>query len=149
MTRALVEQEARTVFVSSHLLDEVEKICDHAAIVDRGKILVQGAIADLAEGGTRHELIIGVDDPARALEVLDASSLTHQAQRSDEGLRVTLSEVPDDVSSTERAAAVNAALVGAGLAVSRLEPVRQSLEKRFLEVTSRLSDSTTTEEVAA
>jgi ABC-2 type transport system ATP-binding protein len=148
MIRAMVEQEGRTVFISSHLLDEVEKICDHAAIVDRGKILMQGAIADLAEGGARHELIIGVDDPVRALEVLDASNLTRQAQRSDEGLRVTLSEVPD-VSSTERAAAVNAALVGAGLAVSRLEPVRQSLEKRFLEVTSRLSDSTTTEEVAA
>jgi hypothetical protein len=109
---------------------------------------MQGSIADLAEGGTRHELIIGVDDPVRALKVLDASNLTRQAQRSDEGLRVTLSEVPD-VSSTERAAAVNSTLVGAGLAVSRLEPVRQSLEKRFLEVTSRLSDSTTTEEVAA
>jgi hypothetical protein len=41
-------------------------------------------------------------------------------------------------SPPERAAAVNAALVGSGLAVSRLEPVRQSLEQRFLEVTSRL-----------
>jgi ABC-2 type transport system ATP-binding protein len=136
------------VFISSHLLDEVEKICDHAAIVDRGKILMQGAIADLAEGGAGHELIIGVNDPVRALEVLDASNLTRQAQRSDEGLRVTLSEIAE-MSSTERAAAVNAALVGAGLAVSRLEPVRQSLEKRFLEVTSRLSDSTTTEKQVA
>lgn len=148
MIRAMVEQEGRTVFISSHLLDEVEKICDHAAIVDRGKILMQGAIADLAEGGARHELIIGVDDPVRALEVLDASSLTRRAQHSDEGLRVSLSEVAE-MSSTEGAAAVNAALVGAGLAVWRLEPVRQSLEKRFLEVTSRLSDSTATEEEVA
>jgi ABC-2 type transport system ATP-binding protein len=149
MIRAMVEQEGRTVFISSHLLDEVEKICDHAAIVDRGKILMQGAIADLAEGGARHELIVGVDDPVRALEVLDASSLTQRAQHSDEGLRVILSEVAE-MSSTEGAAAVNAALVGAGLAVWRLEPVRQSLEKRFLEVTSRLSDSPATEkEVAA
>jgi ABC-2 type transport system ATP-binding protein len=147
MIRAMVEQEGRTVFISSHLLDEVEKICDHAAIVDRGKILMQGAIADLAEGGARHELIVGVDDPVRALEVLEESSLVRQAQRSDEGLRVTLDELAD-MSSTQSAADVNAALVGAGLAVSRLEPVRQSLEKRFLEVTSRLSDSTT-EEVGA
>jgi ABC-2 type transport system ATP-binding protein len=147
MIRAMVEQEGRTVFISSHLLDEVEKICDHAAIVDRGKILMQGAIADLAEGGTRHELIVGVDDPVRALGVLEESALAHQAQRSDEGLRVTLGE-GSGVSPSESAAAVNAALVGAGLAVSRLEPVRQSLEKRFLEVTSRLSDSTT-EEVRA
>ncbi len=95
MIRAMVEQEGRTVFISSHLLDEVEKICDHAAIVDRGKILMQGAIAELAEGSTRHELIVGVDDPVRALEVLEGSSLVSQAQRSDEGLRVTLSEAAD------------------------------------------------------
>ena len=144
MIRAMVEQEGRTVFISSHLLDEVEKICDHAAIVDRGKILMQGAIDDLAEGSARHELIVGVDDPVRALGVLEASDSVLQAQRSDEGLRVVLGEVPD-MSGAESAAAINAALVGAGLAVSRLEPVRQSLEKRFLEVTSRLSDSTTEE----
>ncbi|HEX5307887.1 MAG TPA: ABC transporter ATP-binding protein [Solirubrobacteraceae bacterium] len=147
MIRAMVEQEGRTVFISSHLLDEVEKICDHAAIVDRGKVLMQGAIADLAAGGTRHELIVGVDDPLRALDVLQGSSSVRQAQRSDEGLRVTLSERAE-ASHTDSAAAVNAALVEAGLAVSRLEPVRQSLEKRFLEVTSRLSDSTV-EEVGA
>ncbi|MFZ1926535.1 MAG: ABC transporter ATP-binding protein, partial [Solirubrobacteraceae bacterium] len=144
MIRDMVEQEGRTIFISSHLLDEVEKICDHAAIVDRGKILMQGAIADLAEGSARHELIVGVDDPVRALGILEASDSVLQAQRSDEGLRVMLGEVPG-VSDAESAAAINAVLVGAGLAVSRLEPVRQSLEKRFLEVTSRLSDSTTEE----
>ncbi len=147
MIRDMVEQEGRTVFISSHLLDEVEKICDHAAIVDRGKILMQGAISELAEGGARHELIVNVDDPLRALEVLETSAQVAQAQRSDEGLRVIFSDLAD-ISAAEQAASVNAALVGAGLAVSRLEPVRQSLEKRFLEVTSRLSDSTV-EEVRA
>jgi ABC-2 type transport system ATP-binding protein len=147
MIRAMVEQEGRTVFISSHLLDEVEKICDHAAIVDRGKIITQGAIAELAEGSTQHELIVGVDDPARALTLLEGSEQVRHCQRSDEGLRVVLSDV-SEMSPADRAAAVNAALVGAGLAVSRLEPVRQSLEKRFLEVTSRLSDSTA-EEVSA
>ena len=43
MIRAMVEHEGRTVFLSSHLLDEVEKICDAAAIVDRGKIVTQGS----------------------------------------------------------------------------------------------------------
>jgi ABC-2 type transport system ATP-binding protein len=144
MIRAMVEQEGRTVFISSHLLDEVEKICDHAAIVDRGKIVTQGAIAELAEGSTEHELIVGVDDPERALVVLEGSERVRQAWRSDEGLRVVLADMAD-LSAAEQAAAVNAALVVAGLAVSRLEPVRQSLEKRFLEVTSRLSDPTTVE----
>jgi ABC-2 type transport system ATP-binding protein len=132
MIRALVEQEGRTVFLSSHLLDEVEKICDAAAIVDRGKVLTQGPIAELAGGGARHELIVGVDDVERALDVLAASDAVREAHRSDEGLRVVLAGSP------ETAAEINALLVSGGLAVTRLEPVRHSLEHRFLEITSRL-----------
>jgi ABC-2 type transport system ATP-binding protein len=147
MIRAMVEQEGRTVFLSSHLLDEVEKICDHAAIVDRGKILMQGSISELAEGGTRHELIVGVDAPDRALAVLDGHQQVQEAHRSEEGLRVVLVDGPA-ISVLDSSAAVNAALVGSGLAVFRLEPVRQSLEQRFLEVTSRLDD-TPAEEVRA
>ncbi len=145
MIRAMVEQEGRTVFLSSHLLDEVEKICDHAAIVDHGKIITQGAIAELAEGATVHELIVGVNDSERGLAVLEGCDAARGAQRSDEGLRVVLTDGSES-SPAERAAAVNAALVGAGLAVSRLEPVRQSLEQRFLEVTSRLSGSSAEEQ---
>jgi len=132
MIRAMVEQEGRTVFISSHLLDEVEKICDAAAIVDRGKVITQGPIAELAGGGAQHELIVGVDDPTRALALLEGLVAVREAHRSDEGLRVLLSGGP------EGAAAVNARLVSAGLAVGRLEPVRHSLEQRFLEITSRL-----------
>jgi ABC-2 type transport system ATP-binding protein len=134
MIRAMVERENRTVFLSSHLLDEVEKICDHAAIVDRGKIVTQGPIAELARGGegARNELIVGVDDVERALSALQGSELVHEARRSDEGLRVVLA------GAVESAAQVNAALVGAGVGVMRLEPVRHSLEQRFLEVTTRL-----------
>ena len=132
MIRAMVEHEGRTVFLSSHLLDEVEKICDAAAIVDRGKIITQGPIAELAEGGARHELIVGVDDPERALSLLGTSELVREARRSDEGIRVILSGEP------RSAAEINSMLVRAGLGVVRLEPVRHSLEQRFLEITSRL-----------
>jgi ABC-2 type transport system ATP-binding protein len=142
MIRAIVEQERRTVFISSHLLDEVEKTCDEAAIVDRGKVIVQGPIAELARGGvgTHPQLIIGVDDPARALSALDGSEQVLEAHRSDEGLRVILAGDP------ATAALINATLVQAGVGVTRLEPVRESLEQRFLEVTSRL-DAPTGEEV--
>jgi len=134
MIRQMVEQEGRTVFLSSHLLDEVEKTCDAAAIVDRGKIVTQGPIAELAQGGegARHELIVGVDDVEQALATLHGSELVSDARRSEEGLRVVLAGAP------ESAALVNARLVGAGLAVMRLEPVRHSLEQRFLEITARL-----------
>jgi ABC-2 type transport system ATP-binding protein len=144
MIRAMVEQEGRTVFVSSHLLDEVEKTCDAAAIVDRGKIVTQGAIADLAAGGdARHELTVGVDDIERALGVLRASQLVTDARPADEGIRVVLSGEP------QTAALLNAALVQAGVGVVRLEPVRHSLEQRFLQITSRLDADLVPEEVKA
>jgi ABC-2 type transport system ATP-binding protein len=144
MIRAMVEQEGRTVFISSHLLDEVEKTCDAAAIVDRGKIVTQGAIADLAAGGgARHELIVGVDDADRALSVLGGSELVAEARRDDEGIRVVLSGDP------QTAAQINAELVRAGIGVTRLEPVRHSLEQRFLQITSRLDADLVPEEVKA
>jgi ABC-2 type transport system ATP-binding protein len=144
MIRAMVEQEGRTVFVSSHLLDEVEKTCDAAAIVDRGKIVTQGAIADLAAGGgARNELIVGVDDADRALGILGASALVAEARRDDEGIRVVL------VGEPQTAAQVNAALVQAGIGVIRLEPVRHSLEQRFLQITARLDTDLVPEEVKA
>jgi len=144
MIRAMVEQEGRTVFISSHLLDEVERTCDAAAIVDRGKLITQGAISDLAEGGgARHELILGVDDLERALSTLQASALVLEARRSDEGLRVVLAGDP------QTAALLNAELVHAGIGVTRLEPVRHSLEQRFLQVTSRLDAALVPEELKA
>jgi ABC-type multidrug transport system ATPase subunit len=133
MIRAMVEQEGRTVFISSHLLDEVERTCDAAAIVDRGKIIVQGAIAELASAdGARHELILGVNDAELALSTLGATELVAEAHRADGGLRVILS------GEVETAAQLNAMLVQAGVGVMRLEPVRHSLEQRFLEITARL-----------
>jgi ABC-2 type transport system ATP-binding protein len=134
MIRELVEQEGRTVFLSSHLLDEVEKTCDSAAIVDRGKVIMQGPIAELAGGGrgAAHELDLGVDDTALALATLAKLDLVREARQVDSGVRVLLA------GTVETAAAVNAALVHAGVGVLRLEPVRHSLEQRFLEVTARL-----------
>lgn len=144
MIRAMVQQEGRTVFLSSHLLDEVEKVCDAAAIVDRGKVVTQGAIAELASGeSVAHELLIGVQDEQLARSVLQSSDLVRAVSSSDEGLRVVLAGAP------ETAAALNASLVHAGVGVTRLEPVRVSLEARFLEITSRLDEVPAQEEVAS
>jgi ABC-2 type transport system ATP-binding protein len=142
MIRAMVEQEGRTVFLSSHLLDEVEKVCDLAAIVDHGKVVVQGTLHQLAGGGARHELQIGVDDPALAILTLDGHDLVHEVTPTADGLRVVLAGGPETV------AGVNAALVGAGVGVLHLEPVRHTLEERFLQITSAEIDSPS-QEVAA
>jgi ABC-2 type transport system ATP-binding protein len=144
MIRGMVEEEGRTIFLSSHLLDEIEKICDAAAIVDRGTVVTQGPIAELASaGGAGHELLLGVDDVELALDVLSACDLVGSLARDDGGLRLVLRAGP------ESAAEINTRLVYAGVGVLRVEPVRVSLEQRFLEITSTLDGDSATMEVHA
>jgi ABC-2 type transport system ATP-binding protein len=137
MIRALVA-EGRTVVLSSHLLDEVEKICDSIAIVDRGRVVMQGTIAELKAGGDQRTALVGVDDVDRATGLLAASRAVHSTEAAPDGLRITL--VPG--SSPRRALAeINRALVLGGIGVHRLEPADITLEQRFLEITSRLGDA--------
>jgi ABC-2 type transport system ATP-binding protein len=124
MIRGLVD-EGRTVVLSSHLLDEVEKTCDTIAIVDRGRVVVQGSIAELTGDGST--VLVGTADDLRAQALLAG----YGAEPADGGLRVPITD-------TTTAAHINRRLVEAGLDVHRLEPERITLERRFLEITSRL-----------
>jgi ABC-2 type transport system ATP-binding protein len=130
MIRTLVEDEHRTVFVSSHLLDEVEKTCDLAAIIDGGRVITQGTIAELvADEGS--ELVIECDDIDRALALLTGDPTVRELRAEHGALRMSLV-------ARDQAGEINSRLVGAGLVVTRLEPARRSLEDRFLEITTRL-----------
>ena len=124
--------EGRTVLLSSHLLDEVEKICDEVAIVDRGRVVAQGPIADLA-AGAQQTILIATSDDEKALSVYSAHRAVESVATESLGIRVTLREpVADELSRS---------LVHAGLAIRRFEPARVSLEQRFLEITSRLEEA--------
>ena len=134
MIRAMVEQEGRTVFLSSHLLDEVEKICD-AARSSTGQVVTQGPIEEISRGGAgaANELILGVDDVYTALGILDGSELVREAHRSDEGIRVALAGEPQSAARERGARARWRGGASPG-------PVRHSLEQRFLEITARLDE---------
>jgi ABC-2 type transport system ATP-binding protein len=130
LIRSFVD-EGRTVFLSSHLLDEVEKTCDQVAIVDQGVVVVQGAVGAIAAQGD-PTLLIEIDDSAAARKVFGGEPrITHVEEEGASVLRLTLGDglVP---------AEINRALVNAGVAVSRLEPARATLEETFLSITSRL-----------
>ena len=131
--RSFVEQGG-TIVLSSHLLDEVEKTCDHVAIVDRGVIVAQGSIAEL-RGADGRSVLVEVDQPARARALLAAHAAVESVLDDGSLLRVALRDgdaaVPD----------LNRRLVEAGLAVRRLEPQQASLEQRFLEITTRLENA--------
>ena len=129
--RSIVD-DGRTVFLSSHLLDEVEKICDMAAIVDHGKILMAGTVAEIAAGG-QPTISVGVDDPILAERVLLDHPAVSESGEIAGGLRLVLAD-----SSNAAVADITRRLVEAGVGVYRVEPARVSLEERFLEVTTRL-----------
>jgi ABC-2 type transport system ATP-binding protein len=126
--------EGRTVLLSSHLLDEVEKICDAAAIVDHGRVVLQGSIAEIA-AGSEQTLLVRCDQLERAAALIRNHPAVHAVTDTLDGLQVTLR--PGDVAEAA-GADLNRRLVEAGITVHRLEPTRASLESRFLEITSRL-----------
>jgi ABC-2 type transport system ATP-binding protein len=134
LIRAFVD-EGRTVFLSSHLLDEVERTCDQVAIIDRGHVVTQGATAEVAAGG-ESVVLIGCDDPDSATAVLARDPRVGSVSPGERGqIRVALAAgAPEDAT----AAAINRLLVESGLDVHQLERSRVSLEQRFLEITSRL-----------
>jgi ABC-2 type transport system ATP-binding protein len=119
--------EGVTVFVSSHLLWEVEAMCDRVAVLARGRLVAEGSPSSLrpAAGSVRLE----VGDPARAIRVLSAlEGVTLDGEPRGEApaaLRVRLAP-------PATAASVNAALVASGVAVSALVPEHESLEDVFL-----------------
>src|SRR5215216_4070170 len=129
--------EGRTVLLSSHLLDEVEKICDAVAIVDRGRVVMQGSIAELARG-SQQTILIATSDEERALAILAEHRAVASAAAEADGVRVRLRT---DVEAERAADDIGRRLVLAGLAIRRFEPARASLEQRFLEITSRLEEA--------
>ncbi|KDN76461.1 ABC transporter ATP-binding protein [Streptomyces olindensis] len=126
--RTLVRElasDGTTVFLSSHLLDEIEQVCTHAAVMARGRLITQGPVAELA-AGARGRLVVTTPDPAEAARVLKEQGVADLAVTDD---RVT-GEPPD-----RDLAEVNAALVTAGVRVRGFTVERASLEDAFVALT--------------
>jgi ABC-2 type transport system ATP-binding protein len=135
MIRSLVT-EGRTVVLSSHLLDEVERTCDAVAIVDRGRVIRQGPITELL-AGTAVTLQVDCADPDRAAAVVEAANLPVRVSMDGDSLAITLpAEAPRETIAT-----IARLLVQGGISVYRLQPVHTSLESWFLQVTSRLGEA--------
>ncbi|MFI6697095.1 ATP-binding cassette domain-containing protein [Streptomyces sp. NPDC050433] len=132
--RALVRElagEGTTVFLSSHLLDEIEQVCTHAAVMARGRLLTQGTVAELA-AGTRGRLAVTTSDPGDAARVLKELGVTDVTVAGD---RVT-GELPvSDEGEPADPAELNAALVRAGVRVRAFGVERASLEDAFVALT--------------
>ncbi len=109
MIRSLVD-EGRTVMLSSHLLDEVERTCDAVAIVDRGRVIRQGPIGELVRTAGTRTVRLDCSDPAAAGRLLEQSGIATGVAPGELELTVTL----PSGASRETVAEVNRRLVEGG-----------------------------------
>ncbi|MGO8687098.1 MAG: ABC transporter ATP-binding protein [Candidatus Dormibacteria bacterium] len=122
-TRAIIRElrdRGCAVFLNSHLLSEVEQVCDRVAVIARGRLIATGTIEELLGGDTVRLRLGGVD--ARVRAVLDRRG----GGREEDGW-ISLRGI-----ERETVPALVAEVVAAGGRVYAVEPQRQSLEDRFL-----------------
>jgi len=127
--------EGRTVVLSSHLLDEVERTCDAVAIVDRGHVIRQGPISELLSGAS-FVLQVECSEPDRASAILASTNIGGHVDHGPLGLTITLPEG----TARDATAEVARVLVEGGISLYRLQQIQATLESWFLQVTSRLGD---------
>lgn len=120
--RDLADKQGKTVFLSSHLLGEVEQVCDRVAIINEGEIVREGKVADLLAG--QSELLVEVAPVELATAVLQ-----HKWPVTPNGKNITVT------ASREQIPEIVQCLVANQVAVYEVHGQRQSLEQYFLEVT--------------
>ena len=117
--------EGRTVFVSSHLLAEVQQTCDRVAILAHGRAVAAGPVHEVLAAGRSTGLIVRLADLGRGLAVLQQAGFA--ATLEGDFIRVVLPPA--------EAEKVTRALAGSGLYLTELRPEEVSLETVFLELT--------------
>ncbi len=123
-------KERRGVLLASHLLYEVEQVCDRVLVIKNGKLVVSGTIAEVAHRGSYYE--IAVPDIGRASSALRALPGVTEIRETSSGLEV--------VADAGRGAELNRTLAAAGVYASAIVPRTSSLEDVFLELTESESD---------
>jgi ABC-type multidrug transport system ATPase subunit len=123
MTR--LKNEGRTVLISSHVLHEIEQMCDRIVILNRGRIVVQGQVSTLL--GAHGKIEIRIERAGEAEAILAPVPWIENVAREGELLTVS--------APLTRAAEINALLARQELFASEIHPRETSLEQYFLDVT--------------
>jgi ABC-2 type transport system ATP-binding protein len=118
-------REGKTMFLNSHLLHEVEQVCDHVAIIKKGKVIASGTPNDLIKHG--DALQIRVTDTDKAVAILNEEDWVSSITREGDLL---ILKAP-----TERATDISALLAKHSVFISEMKAREDSLESIFLELT--------------
>jgi ABC-type multidrug transport system ATPase subunit len=114
----------RTVLLSSHLMPEVEQVCDRVGVIHRGTLVREGTVDELRGG---RSLLVRAEPLEQAGLLLESLPGVRGVSTHDGAISIT--------ADPAEASAINGALVAAGIAVSELRSERASLEDVFLELT--------------
>ena len=121
-----LRRRGSTVFLNSHLLSEVQQVCDRVAVVDRGRVVASGTMQELLGSGEIRILVTELDDAGMR-------SIAHfgTARHSDDDWLTVVGVHPDKVPD------LIAELVGLGARIHAVERGRQTLEERFIQLLER------------
>jgi ABC-2 type transport system ATP-binding protein len=126
LIRRLRDELKLTVLLSSHLLTEIEQLCNRVGIIHEGRLLYEGGPEALTAATSLYK--VRVDNLAGAFELLNKEPGLSVSQNGAAYLRVD--------GDAEALARANALLVGNGIKVYELSPAQESLEEAFLRLTS-------------
>lgn len=117
--------DGRTVVLSSHLLREVQQVCDRVGVINNGKVLTESTVAELRGSA---ELRVTTTQPARAAEIVGRMPEVAGFRRTDDTLHLSIDE--------SHTALVNRALIEYGVDVTELRREERELEDVFFELTT-------------
>ena len=125
-------REGGTILLTTHYMDEAETLCDRVAIVDRGRVIAEGAPHALIRSlGAEHVLDFRVEGADLPLDALRGLAGVQDARRTDEGYAVTTS------STHEAVPALLGAIGAAGASLTELNTHSATLEDVFMSITGR------------
>jgi ABC-2 type transport system ATP-binding protein len=136
-----VKRRGKAVFLNSHLLSELEMVCDRVAILVQGVVASQGTIGELTEGRERYEIELGVDRaPIDVLRELSPELAAAGALASGEKIEHTPTMLRVATGDAARVQGLVDLFRGRGVVIRALRPVRPSLEDLFMQA---VTDPTT------
>ncbi len=120
-----IAKSGTTIIIASHLLDEVEKICSHVIVLNRGAAIYSGSVD--AMSNTKGFFELKADDMNALLSALNSLNVFSSVQEKD---RFVIAQISDDIPASE----LNRKLAEKGVFLSHLMKKKESLETQFLEL---------------
>jgi ABC-2 type transport system ATP-binding protein len=131
-TRQLIldlSKAGKTILLASHLLDEVEKVCTHVAILQKGKLLMAGDVNEVLKNEDMVE--VGAPDMEKLQDILSSFPGVRQVRKNEGFLQVYFEKEESDL------VAVNRYCFEKGIVLDHLQLRKRSLESKFMELTNK------------